>query len=254
MTKPKGARRLADVPSDVRAELNAGVREAANLMESLAVDFAVLLRAAAPTLSDAEIAAVAAAGGIVQRMQAAGELLAQRFGAKALEFREHPSDTVRGWSAFALAALPGNDVRRKLALVESLADDRNYGVREWAWMAVRPAVAEELNSAVRILAKWARKKSANVRRFASECTRPCGVWCRHLAAMKETPELGLPILEPLRADESKYVQNSVGNWLSDAAKTQPHWVEELCRRWERESDEPATRRICTRARRNLRKK
>jgi 3-methyladenine DNA glycosylase AlkC len=51
------------------------------------------------------------------------------------------------------------------------------------------------------------------------------------------------------------VQNSVANWLNDAAKTKPQWVQQLTDLWFAESH-PATAAkardyICKRARRNL---
>lgn len=70
---------------------------------------------------------------------------------------------------------------------------------------------------------------------------------------QHTPELALPILEPLKADEAKYVQNSIGNWLNDASKTQPKFVIELCRRWEVESDTKETNYIIKKALRTLNK-
>jgi 3-methyladenine DNA glycosylase AlkC len=59
------------------------------------------------------------------------------------------------------------------------------------------------------------------------------------------------MLEPLKSDPSRYVQNSVANWLNDAGKTQPEWVERICVKWERASRTPETQYIVRRARRSL---
>lgn len=82
-------------------------------------------------------------------------------------------------------------------------------------------------------------------------TRPQGVWAKHIAALKENPEMALPLLEIVKSDLSKYVQDSVGNWLNDAEKSQPEWVLQVCRTWEEESRTKETMRILKRAQRSL---
>lgn len=52
----------------------------------------------------------------------------------------------------------------------------------------------------------------------------------------------------MRSETEKYAQDSVGNWLNDAAKDQPDWVRATCQRWrEASNDAPPTRRITARA-------
>jgi 3-methyladenine DNA glycosylase AlkC len=241
------AMRPADVPSEVRQALDAGVRESATLAEALAVDFAALLGVAAP---GADVAAMRAAAGtgIVKRMMLGARLAAARIGATRLAV--HPSDTVRGWAAFALAA-EVRGVADALARIRPLADDPHFGVREWAWMAVRPILAADLTTAIAALVPWTAAASANLRRFTTEATRPRGVWCAHIAALRRDPSPGLALLEPLRADGARYVQDSVANWLNDAAKDHPAWVHGVCARWQATSEAPATARITRRALRSL---
>ena len=77
------------------------------------------------------------------------------------------------------------------------------------------------------------------------------IWGK-VRTMKTDPARGLPVLDPLRADGARYVQDSVANWLNDAAKSRPGWVQALCARWEVDSpDSDATRRIVRRALRSV---
>ncbi len=252
--KRKGASRAIDIPPDVLAALSRGELQSATLAESLALDQATLLGTVFPGLPADVHEAAAQAGtlGILKRMQRMGALLLDALGDKGVEgCRTHPADTVRGWACFMIGLRPGLSLPARLDAIRPLADDGHFGVREWAWMAVRPHLASELESAIPQLRAWTAEPSEYLRRFACESLRPRGVWCTHIAALKQRPALALPILAPLRADPSVYVQDSVANWLNDAAKDQPGWVRELCAAWLRESPLPETQRICRRAQRSL---
>lgn len=243
---------IADITPARLALLNGGSVASATLTEGLAIDFAQLLAAAVPDLGAARLERMRAqaAAGITKRMALAAQLLLEANVDLAV-LQAHPSDTVRGWACFVIAVQAGWTLPQQLAAMRPLADDGHFGVREWAWLAQRPHLAEHLPDAIALLAPWTADPSERVRRFACEALRPRGVWCAHIAQLKEQPQLALPLLQPLRADPAIYVQDSVANWLNDAAKSQPDWVRSLCAQWLLESDNAATRRICKRAQRSL---
>ena len=239
------------------AELNSGRDESRSLAEVLAISHSTLLMQVVPEAPEdlVEAAKHADSLGVLARMQIMGEALYAHLGRSAcLDLADHPADTVRGWAVFALVSQEKDaDVDTLLALVRPAADDPHFGVREWSWMAVRPHLVPQLDEAIRALRQWSSEPSERIRRFTSEVLRPHGVWARHIPVLKEEPERGLPLLEPLRADSSRYVQDSVANWVNDASKTQPTWAVELCRRWQKESPTPATERIIKRALRSIRR-
>lgn len=243
---------VADIAPARLALLNGGSAASATLTEGLAIDFAQLLAAAVPDIGAARLERMRAqaAAGITKRMVLAAQLLLEADADLAV-LQAHPSDTVRGWACFVIAAQAGGTLPQQLAAMRPLADDGHFGVREWAWLALRPHLAEHLPDAIALLAPWTVDPSERVRRFACEALRPRGVWCAHIARLKEQPQLALPLLQPLRADPAIYVQDSVANWLNDAAKSQPDWVRSLCAQWLLESPNAATQRICKRAQRSL---
>ena len=86
-----------------------------------------------------------------------------------------------------------------------------------------------------------------------EGTRPRGVWTSHIESLKRDPSLGLVLLEPVRSDASPYVRNAVANWLNDASKSRPDWVQQVCQRWTAESPTRETAWVVQRSLRTLRK-
>lgn len=260
----KGAARIALIPPEVLQALNAGRIPTVNLNEFLALDLPLLARNVArdigldpqsERLQDtlAMLPAFAPMKRHLHVARAFHDLVLPRGDRDrvAHALASHPSDVARGWATqwIAFSDLPLAD---KLHSVLRFAADPHFGVREMAWMAVRDEIAGDVDAAVRLLKPWTLDGDANLRRFASEATRPRGVWCAQIEALKAQPWRGLPLLEPLRADASRYVQNSVANWLNDAAKTQPAWVREVCERWSRGRGPPQTMYIVRRAQRSLR--
>jgi 3-methyladenine DNA glycosylase AlkC len=241
------------IPADVLADLNAGTRSSANLAEALAVDFVALMAIAVPDVpTDDHVRLTVGSPSITQRMRIASELVLAHVGLDGLDsLADHASDTVRGWAAYMVGLAPGLSLAERFDLIRPLANDPHFGVREWAWMPLRPHIAADVPRAIRLLEPWVHEESAYLRRFAVEATRPRGVWTEHIAELKDNPKLGLPLLKPLRADPEKYVQDSVSNWLNDAAKSKPDWVRDLVEAWADGCDDRNTLRICRRALRSV---
>ena len=252
----RGARTMAAVDPAFRRELEAGRAEARSLVEFLVLDMRVLMAAVAPEVAAGERDRLEAPGpdgkrpGVTRRMALAGAMLHDRFGPDAFDrYAGHRSDTVRGWAAYALAR-QGGPLTRLYERIRPLADDANAGVREWAWIALRPAVLADLEAALALGAAWVGDQRPNLRRFAVEITRPRGVWCAHCEPLKRDPARGLVLLEPMRNEAERYPQDSVANWLNDAAKDRPDFVREVCARWSRDAT-PAAARLVRRALRSV---
>ncbi|MBA2117923.1 hypothetical protein [Bremerella alba] len=264
----KGAVRRSEIPSNVLAALNRGEIETVNLVEFLAVDHAKLFRNAKSQLSldDKSAKSITAAikkladVGIMQRLGQTGRVFHETLaGSDAREsvyqqLASHPSDTFRNWAAFMDAADAKLSFAQRLKRARVFATDANMGLRETAWMSVRVPAADAIVSQIEKLHPFVKHKNYLMRRFAIELSRPCGVWTKHITDLKERPEIAQPLLEMCREDETKYVQDSVANWLNDASKTRPDFVENLCAAWLSETNSKHTQRIAHRALRTLRKK
>lgn len=263
--KRKGARSVKDIPAAILEQLNAGQMATANLIEWLAVDQRLLLENLLkqnnrtdylkPVLAKLDQLKK-------QTVNTINEAIGTGLFSLASENNDedflaimsnHNADLVRCWATYTIGKNEQLDIVNSLEKIQPFSADKHFGVREICWMAVRPKIAKNLIESIGILAAWTTNQDENIRRFTTESTRPRGVWCEHIHILKQNPELALPILEPLKSDKAKYVQDSVGNWLNDASKTQPGFVTTLCERWERESNSRETKYITKKALRTLNK-
>lgn len=263
--KRKGARSFKDIPLTILEQLNQGEIETANLVEWLAVDQRLLLQSIL-TQNNRLDYYEAIIGAIEQLKKQTVNIVNEAIGVGLYEeivkrddiaflqiIFNHKSDLVRCWGTYIIGKNEQLSIQETLKQIQVFAADKHFGVREISWMAIRKKVTENLNEAIAILSNWSLNEDENIRRFSSEAIRPRGVWCEHITILKQTPELALSILDPLKSDSAKYVQDSVGNWLNDASKTQPGFVIELCKRWEVESDTKETKYIIKKALRTINK-
>ena len=240
----------ADIPRRRLEELENGA-PTRNLMEQIALDQRTLWKRVTSLPSDPPQGL--GSPRLTDRMWAGARGLHEELADRCLHIAiGYHSDTARAWGALSVGLIDGISLEDRLALAQPFGADPHFAVREWAWIAVRGHIAADVETALHLLSIWTDNPDANLRRFASESTRPRGVWCKHIPELKENPNVALGILEPLKADPAPYVQLSVGNWLNDAAKSRPEWVRAICERWLDQSPSPATERICRRGTRSMR--
>lgn len=245
-----GARTPAGVPPEVRRLLECGELSTANFMEQIALDLDVLLRSElpgvgkGPSLSHLPLKA---------RLRcAAARLAAVVQPSQIFRSVELKCDTVRAIGALAIGTNPSIEPAARLTLLEPFADDPHFAVREWAWIGLRDELGDSVVDLLPDLTRWSHAEAARLRRFASEITRPRGVWSRHLRALRVEPALAVDLLTPLANDPDRYVQTSVGNWLNDASRDHPEWVRSTCQSWlAQTSATPATSWICRHGQRSL---
>jgi 3-methyladenine DNA glycosylase AlkC len=255
---------LKDVHEIRQNELNQGA-PSLNLMEQLSTNFQVLWRHTWQNSTfDANIQKKAIdlanncfSGKILNNMQQAGDLLdalfkLEDFSCSTLQanihsyLQNHSSDTVRGWLCYAIAKKhPIKDILQQPELffqildwIKPLAADQHFGVREWAWLAIRQhwiayfqsifinpsSLKNHLNDLNQqpffwqTFNTWVQSNDENIRRFMIELTRPKGVWCKQFSDVGLFANNFGIYLTTLAFDPSLYVRKSVANWLNDLFK------------------------------------
>jgi 3-methyladenine DNA glycosylase AlkC len=97
--------------------------------------------------------------------------------------------------------------------------------------AIRPFIIKYERDMLPQLYRWTKHTSQDVRRLASEGSRPRLPWAMAIESVKKDPVGVLPILEALKNDSSEYVRRSVANNLNDISKDHPQKVIEIAQEW-----------------------
>ncbi|GAA1654494.1 hypothetical protein [Actinoplanes couchii] len=100
-----------------------------------------------------------------------------------------------------------------------------------AEFAVRTLLRHDLDRALTTMLGWAGSDDADVRRLASEGSRPYLPWSVRVAGILGRPGATVPILDALYRDPSDYVRRSVANHLNDLSRDHPDLVVDTAARW-----------------------
>lgn len=104
----------------------------------------------------------------------------------------------------------------------------SFGSSEFA---IREFIRIDLPRTLKVMEKWSRDPSEDVRRLACEGSRPRLPWSFRLNELVADPSPTAPILENLKADPSLYVRKSVANHLNDITKDHPELVLKRIESW-----------------------
>lgn len=110
----------------------------------------------------------------------------------------------------------------------SLAMLRDITTRFSAEFAIRPFLDAFPDQVLTTLLAWTEDQHYHVRRLCSEGTRPRLPWARNLTLPYD---VGIPVLDRLFADPTRYVTRSVANHINDICKKNPGLALDTLERW-----------------------
>ncbi|MBK9286079.1 MAG: DNA alkylation repair protein [Sphingobacteriaceae bacterium] len=119
------------------------------------------------------------------------------------------------------------------ASLDALKYFTTFGSSEFA---IRVFLKSDFNITFEHMLAWSSDKNFHVRRLSSEGSRPRLPWSFKLEKIIENPELTLPILNNLRADDELYVRRSVANHLNDISKDHPGLAIQVAKKWKGKSE------------------
>lgn len=105
-----------------------------------------------------------------------------------------------------------------------------------AEFAIRPFLDRDPDGVLKVVHQWARDRHPQVRRLASEGTRPRLPWGMRLQKFVKDPRPVLEVLELLKEDPELFVRRSVANNINDIAKDHPELVVKTLDRWKKSAN------------------
>jgi 3-methyladenine DNA glycosylase AlkC len=118
--------------------------------------------------------------------------------------------------------------------LDALKEFTKLFTSEWA---VRPFIKIYPKKTLSFLLRCAGDKNVNVRRWASEGSRPRLPWGEQIQAFIKDPRPTFAILEKLKFDSELFVRKSVSNHLNDVSKDHPDLVIDLLLSWKKQATE-----------------
>jgi 3-methyladenine DNA glycosylase AlkC len=135
------------------------------------------------------------------------------------------------WPVTSAVASRAVEERTEAAFDDAMALLADLTGRLTAEFAVRTLLRHDLDRAIGIATAWTRSDDADVRRLASEGTRPYLPWAVRVPQILARPGVTVPVLDALYRDESEYVRRSVANHLNDLSRDHPELVVTTAGRW-----------------------
>jgi 3-methyladenine DNA glycosylase AlkC len=144
------------------------------------------------------------------------------------------SGTFSGWliwpvtSAVALKAIEDGSTRAFDDAMGLLAELTGRLTSEFA---IRLLLRHDPDRALQIMTSWSSSPDADVRRLASEGSRPYLPWAARVPTLITRPGMTIAILQALHQDDSEYVRRSVANHLNDISRNHPQLAVATAAQW-----------------------
>jgi HEAT repeat protein len=163
----------------------------------------------------------------------------------AVGWHADPAWEVRYFAVLVLGGLAAADPRALAALYDRCGADPAWQVNEALAMAFDDyCAAVGYTAALPEIRRWLVAPQANLHRAVSEGLRPWTAGKRAIFA--RDPQLAIELLGTLKDDESRYVQESVGNALRDISRKHAELVVAALRAWAAENPQSKSRRTIAR--------